>query len=158
MTVSTDGQICYGIPFEEDFEFPWTEDGDSDEEALRNWWIYKIHGFKHDFELYDEDGEYLGGKVPSAEEKQRYYGPWQKFVDEHPLPIELVNYCSGDYPMYILAVPRTLKKNARGDAVAFSPGDLVVTEEERSTLIDFCQLYEIEMPSEPKWYLSSVWM
>jgi hypothetical protein len=157
MGQSTNGQICFGIMFEEGFEFPWTSDEDG-EGDIESWWIYQVHGFKHDIELYDEAGNHIDGKEPSKEDLEKYYGPQQAFEKAHPLPIELVNYCSGDYPMYILAVPRTVKINHRGNAVAFNPGELVVTQEERALLIDFCGQHGIEMPNEPKWYLSSVWL
>lgn len=86
MSVSTDGQLCYGILCGEDIEFPWDDqqyDGDID-----LWWA-TICGF-----LYDQ--EYLD------------------FLTNHPLPVELVNYCSAGYPMYILAVPLSGTSARRG--------------------------------------------
>ena len=45
---STNGQLCYGTAFVEDFEFPW---GDGE---IEYWWTYTVHGFKHSFELKDQ--------------------------------------------------------------------------------------------------------
>lgn len=155
MGTSTNGQICFGILFEEDFEFPWSDAEDGD---IENWWIYQVHGFKHDIELYDEKGEYLDGKKPSAEDMEKYYGPKRAFEAAHPLPVELVNYCSGDCAMYILAVPNSTITARRGYPEEFQPERLTVTEQEIKVLTDFCEQHGIEMPSEPKWYLSSLWM
>ena len=157
MGVSTNGQICFGIMFEEDFEFPWTnyEDGEGD---IESWWIYQVHGFKHDIELYDERGEYLNGHKPSDEELERYYGPKREFEKTHPLPVELVNYCSGDCAMYILAVPSSCLSARRGYPEEFNPTDLMVSAADKEVLIHFCDQHGIEAPSEPKWYLSSLWI
>lgn len=157
MGQSTNGQICYGIAFEEGFEFPWEgEDGEAD---IQDWWTYHVNGFKHEFELYDEAGNHLPGKIPpSAEDLEKYYGPKRAFEKANPLPVKLVNYCSGDCSMYILAVPGSFKMARRGYPEEFNPADLVVTEEQKAALLKFCADHSIEMPEEPKWYLSSLWM
>lgn len=158
MGQSTNGQICFGILFEEDYEFPWMTSDDEDWNGIDDWWIYQVHGFKHDIDLYDENGHHIGGKPPSAEDLEKYYGPKRAFEKAHPIPVELVNYCSGDAAMYIMAVPRTVRTARRGYPEIFEPADLVVTEEEKTTLIKFCEQHNIDMPDEPKWYLSSLWM
>ncbi len=81
MGVSTNGQLWYGVVFEDGYEFPWdAEPFDGDE---REWWRAE-RGF-------DEAKGY------PAEGWLEY----QKAFDaEHPCPVETVNYCSGDYPMY----------------------------------------------------------
>ena len=99
MITSTDGQICYGVAFEEGFEFPW---GDGE---IEDWWSYTVHGFNPSFELFDADGNYLNGREPSKDEIRRYFEERQVFDAAHSLPVSLVNYCSGDYPMYALVVP-----------------------------------------------------
>src|SRR5437868_783086 len=101
MSVSTDGQIGYGVIFEDGCEFPW---GDSDPEQ---WWRNEC-GFKSSF------------------------------------PVELVNYCSGDYPMYMLAVPSSILSNSRGYPEEFDPIKLVVTDKEKAPLIDFCKKYNLK--------------
>jgi len=48
--------LCYGMIFEEGFEFPWTdEDGNSD---LDKWWL-KVNGYKEINKLFGDDGEWL---------------------------------------------------------------------------------------------------
>jgi len=156
MTTSTDGQICFGVLFDEGTEFPWGAaefDGDID-----NWWVEGVHGFKHSFELYDERGGYLGGSEPSAELLDRYYGEKREFEKAlPPLPVRLVNVCHIDYPQYILAIPRTVKKAHRGYPVKFEPSELSVSDAERVALLDFLAKYGLVSESEPEWYLSSYW-
>jgi hypothetical protein len=151
MGVSTDGQICFGIAFEEGFEFPW---GDDDE---GNWWTDQVNGYKPPFSLYDDKGNFLGGKRPPQDQMDRYYDHLREFEAAHPMPVKVVNYCSYDCPMYILAVPSSFMKNSRGFPKDFDPSKLVVSDQEREELLAFCRDHGIEFEGEPKWYLSSLW-
>jgi len=163
MGVSTDGQISFGILFEEGYEFPWdceAHDGD-----VEDWWIYKVCGYKNPIELYDGKGEYINGREPSKEESDLYYDTKRKFFEAHPIPVELVNYCSGDYPMYMVALPNSCMSNSRGDPKEIDLQKLTVTEEDKAKLIEFCEKHCkpsedscCEFPEmKPKWYLSSYW-
>lgn len=154
MGTSTNGQICFGVAFDEGFEFPWTDEHDGD---IDEWWIYGVHGFKHSVELFDASGNYLNGREPSTEERRRYFDERNKFASTRPLPVGLVNYCSGDYPMHAIVVPRTILTARRGDPAAFDPASLTVTDEERAALIKFCADHAIELPQEPMWLLTSFW-
>lgn len=155
MGQSTDGQICYGILFEEDYEFPWDLEpynGDYDE-----WWTYGIQGFKHSFELFDENGEWLNGIEPSEDIKDSYYKEEWDFKKSHPkLPITLWNVCSADYPQYIMSVGKGLSAS-RGYPEELNLSEFIVTEEQTKQLIDFCNEYGIEIKNKPNWYLSSYW-
>lgn len=181
MGQSTDGQLCYGIAFPEGFEFPWMEedeDGDivGDEE---DWWL-KENGYKPPFELYDKNGEYapgiktkrVMGHVEAEDEKlvNSYYEHKREFKDQHPFPVEVINYCSGDCPMYILAIKGTFTRNSRGYPEVIDPAALKVTDEQKQVLIDFCKKYlqekidehngdyhDDKIELEPKWLLSSCW-
>jgi len=55
MGVSTDGQICYGICVDE-IELPWDESYDGD---IESWWTFEVLGFKHSFELFTEEGDWI---------------------------------------------------------------------------------------------------
>lgn len=151
MGTSTDGQICYGIMFEEGIEFPWS---DKYEDDIESWWLYEVCKYKPAFEIYDSDGEYLDGKRPSEERVLLYYQQKREFEAAHPMPVKVVNYCSYEYPMYILAVPSTCLTNSRGYPAEFDPSKLVVSPEEAQALWDFCENNGIAM-DEPGWYLSS---
>lgn len=154
MGVSTNGQICYGVAFDEDYEFPWNKEHDGDIDA---WWLYGVLGFKHSFELFDAAGNYLNGREPSREESSRYFAESREFVASRPLPVELLNYCSGDCPMYALAVPGTVLTARRGYPAEFDPAALTVTDDGREALRKFCIDYGIELPQEPTWLLTSYW-
>lgn len=153
MTTSTDGIICYGIMFEEEYLFPW----DTDEEAegdIEDWWRKQV-GWKVTKEVYDSAGERLPGVTEG--EIRAYFEQQRTFDALHPVPIVTVNYCSGDCEMIILAVPSTVRRCFRGEALAFSPSDLIVSDEQRAALIDFCAKHGIEAAGNPSWYLASYW-
>lgn len=154
MTVSTDGQICYGIRFDEDMEFPW--ESDEWDRDFEDWWIYEACGYKNPFELFTAQGEWIRGKKPPEEKIDEYYDARSAFRDSHPLPIELVNYCSGDYPMYILAVPSSCHTAHRGYPENFIPSNLSVSNEEMDRLGQFCEKWGLE-GGEQGWWLSSYW-
>ena len=151
MITSTDGQICYGVAFEEGFEFPW---GDGE---IEDWWSYTVHGFNPSFELFDADGNYLNGREPSKDEIRRYFEERQVFDAAHSLPVSLVNYCSGDYPMYALAVPSTVLTATRGSPTMVYPESIMVADDERAELLKFFADHGIDAPTEPAWLLTSYW-
>lgn len=168
MGVSTDGQICFGIKFEEGHEFPW--DGEQWGGDIEDWWTRGVCGYKNPFEIFDASGNYLPhielikGKYqfdhpkPREEVTNAYYDPLFAFQKSHPVPVKIVNYCSSDYPMYMLAVPETCKENSRGFPEEFDPAALTVTDEQRQALLDFCKTHGIDIGEEtPKWWLSSYW-
>lgn len=158
MGVSTDGQLCYGIPFPEGFTFPW--EAYSEEE----WWR-KVNNYTPPFQIYNEEGQYLNGIVPTEKQFDIYFDHMQEGDKANPFPIDIANYCSGDSPMYILAVKDTVKSNSRGYPTEIDPATLKVTDEQRKVLLDFIEKYITanlddcaELPElEPKWYLSSYW-
>lgn len=154
MGTSTNGQICYGVVFDEEYEFPWDKEHDGD---IDNWWLYEVHGFKHSFELFDADGCYLNGRKPSGEESSRYFNESMDFAAAQPLPVVLVNYCSGDCPMYVLAVPGTVITARRGFPEEFDPASLAVTDSGRDALLKFCSDHGIELFQDPTWLLTSYW-
>jgi len=149
MGTSTNGQLCYGVAFEEDFEFPW---GDGE---IEDWWTYTVHGFKHSFELFDSDGNYLNGRKPPDGDVSRYFDERRAFDAEHRMPVVLVNYCSGDYPMYAVAVPSSERTATRGSPTAIDPASLVVSDDERAALLAFLADHRIEAPRMPAWLLTS---
>lgn len=155
MGVSTDAHICYGILFEEGFEFPWEQDQD---DSLEDWWL-EINGYKPPFELFDEHGNYLDGKEPTIEKSQEFYDHEVRFLRTHKIPINLVNCCSGNYPIYIVAIPSTVLKANRGYPISFDIDKLVFSMTEKQALIDFCVSYcnvtREYCEENAKWYLAS---
>jgi len=154
MGQSTDGQICFGIEFEEDYEFPW---GNEEFEDIENWWLEAVLKFKPSFSIYTQDGmDYLPNVT--EEMKRTHHEERRQFIKSHNSPpVELVNVCSGDYPVYILAVPCTIFSASRGYPIAFEPKDLKVNIGDVIILEKFCKEYGLEGQSKPQWYLSSYW-
>ena len=71
----------------------------------------------------------------------------------------MVNYCSGDCPMYIVSILQPYVECSRGYPEEFIPAFLNVSLKAENNLIEFCKRY---LPREdkqykPKWYLSSYW-
>lgn len=153
MGTSTNGLIFYGVALEEDYEFPWSGDREGD---IEEWWIYDVLGYKPSFEIYDASGEYIDGVKPDNDIISNYHGEKREFLKSNPLPIEIQNYCSGDYPMYAIAVKGTVIEACRGYPVTINPSDLVVTQEQRDTLVGFCARHNIII-EEPVWMLASYW-
>lgn len=162
MGQSTNGQICFGVAFPDGFEFPWDTNRQYDGD-IEEWWKH-LKGFTPLFEMWGKDNNYKDGKEPTKDEKDKYYEHQRKWKEANPIPIEMANYCSGDYPMYMIAVPSSFKKNYRGDPTVFDPAKLAVTPEEVRVLKEFIEKYvDVEsidsenFDPEPKWYLSSYW-
>lgn len=150
MGISSDGQISYGIAFEEETEFPWGE------HEIEEWWR-ELKGYKPSVQLYDSEGQYLNGKQPSNEEIKAYYNEQRAWEAANPLPVQLVLHCSYDYAMHILAVPGTFKSASRGHPEELDPAMFTVSQEQRDGLMAFCREHGIESPGEPRWWLSSLY-
>ncbi len=159
MGTSTDGQIDYGIPFEEGYEFPWESEKHAGD--WEGWWVRGICGYKPKFKIYDESGEYLDGTRPSDYIINEYHDQESEFSLHNPMPVTFINYCSDSVPMWMVSLPNKGLRNSRGYLTEFDPTLLVVTDEERQVLIDFCKEHCAggefdEMPElDPKWYLTS---
>lgn len=154
MGVSTDGQLCFGIKFEDGYEFPWDDgryEGDIDE-----WWR-DVQGFEHALPYpYDEKGERL--PTWTDELAHDYFQEQFDFDEKHPCPVKLINYCSNGSPMYILAHTDLCYSNSRGYPEEINPAQLVFTAGQCDVLIAFCKKYNIDTDNEmPKWWLSSYW-
>ncbi len=150
MSISSDGQLCYGLSFEEDTEFPWGE------QEVDEWWRDE-NNYTPSMKVYDAEGQYIGGVRPSDDVMKAYYAEQKAWEAAHPLPVEVVLHCSYDYPMTILAVPGTSKSASRGYPEPIDQSALTVTDAQREALLAFCREYEIEIPGEPKWWLSSMY-
>lgn len=155
MTTSTNGQLCYGIFFEDGYEFPW--DSEKYDGDLESWWLYEVCKYQDPFVLYNSKGDYIDGRKPPDEKETEYYNARHEFKDAHPCPVELVNYCSCDYPMYILAVSDQVKFANRGYPQEITQEDLTALVCGLDILTQFCQEHGIETDEEPKLWLSSLW-
>ena len=158
MSISSDGQLCYGIAFEIDYEFPWLNE--KWEGELEDWWFKGICKYKPLFEIWNNQGEYIDGIKPSEQKIKKYYKNYNKFKKDNPMPVDVVQHCSYNYPMYIIAVPGTYQNNCRGDVTEIKIRD--ISKKEEQNVIDFCEKYcKNEYDKFPKmelkWLLTSMY-
>lgn len=178
MGVSTDGQLCFGVMFDEGFEFPWGYDGDGEFEGdIEEWWK-SVKGFAHPMESpWDEAGNRKPGYRDDDPRIDEYFRVKRKWLEENPVPVALVNYCSGDCPMWILSLDdeRLNMTARRGYPLVVNVLDLQRAVEETQAdrvLRQFMQMYGIGKGGltdsstrfnedgevlVPKWWLSSCW-
>lgn len=152
MGISVNGQICYGVILKEGQEFPWDKEG----YGIETWWVYSILGFRHSVELYDKNGNLLEGINPSQEEIDTYWQEKYDFQKQNPAPpVKLINYGFGYQPLWMLAVPSSVRAAPKCNLTIFKPSYLTVTEHEQNNLIRFCRQYGIVFYEGPRWWLSS---
>lgn len=152
MGVSTDGQISYGVVIEEGYEFPWDVKHEDD---LEDWWR-RVNGFEDLHDPWTAEGGYADGWSREDPRFKDHYAHRHEWESHNPLPIELINYCSGDVPMYVIAIPDTGKICYRGCPTVFDPASLVVTDQQRDNLLAFLEKWSIKH-GEPGWVLTSYW-
>ncbi len=154
MGVSTNAEINYGIVFEEDFEFPWSDE--KYEGDIGEWWL-DANGYKPPFEPYTKDGNYAPGFKEKDPRLDEYYEHLRKWMAANPIGVELVNYCSGDCPMHMLAIVGLGMVANRGYPTLIDPSKLAVDEAAIDKLMAFCAKWGIETDGKPGWYLTSYW-
>ena len=162
MGSTTYGQICFGVLFPEDYEFPW----DSFEGAggIDEWWRSHVCGYSPPFQVFDREGNYIDGEEPPQEVIDEYYQHRRDFDEEHPLPFQVVNCSWVDDPRWVIAVPESCLSAEWGSPTEFKPENLAYPALESSArkLTEFCKEHcqpwrewNNGAPNfTPKWYLS----
>jgi len=152
MGVSTDGQLSFGVTFEEGFEFPWDFDHNGD---IESWWL-DVRGFLPSVPRpWTKDGDYAPGFIKSDPRITEWLSQKSTWLKANPIPVEVVNYCSGDYPLYLLATRHT--ENYRGYPKKIDPHAMLDTRRDAERLKKFMDEWGIENDQEPAWWLSSYW-
>jgi len=151
MSVTTNAIIAYGISLDEDQEIPW-ETGDDTE--VEEWWL-KVNGYEPPFKMFDEHGMWINGVEPPQEKQDVYWNHRRAALEANPLPVEIVLHCSGDYRMYIVAVPGTVTEAYRGYPVAISV--IRPPTEMSKPVMDFCERFGLKGDG-PDWWLASLLM
>jgi hypothetical protein len=153
MGTSTDGQLSFGVVFEEGFEFPWSVDEYEDD--IETWW-FTIRGFANPIECpFDDRGNNKPGIGPDSPVISEYFAKQREWEVANPIPVELVNYCSGSSPMYILATKHI--DASRGGPTAVGFDFLRDTDEAFQRLRHFLDEFGIAHDGEIGWWLSSYW-
>lgn len=147
MGQSTDAILAWGIQFEEKKAIPWEEaaeragyDDPLDDDAM----AYLLCGLDKPKASYKDD----------AEVHREYWDAKRAALKE--CPVELISHCSGEYPMYMLAISSSEKKARRGYPQAIDPNFLEIQDGWLEEFVEACKKLGIENP-EPKWWLQSDW-
>jgi hypothetical protein len=128
MGQSTDAIIAFGVDLGEELpEFLEEFDGEFDE------FLASISG------------------LPKWGEPGHSYEAHEAFAKA--FPVTIIYHCSGDYPMYVLAVNGTEQRAWRGEPQTIEP--LVVSDEQIAALRDF--MNEHELDGDLGWLLFSNW-
>lgn len=141
MGTSTDGILFYGFSVGEDENAEiirgmdgngeyvvGSEDEEPDEDAI---WA---HHFKLD---------------PDPDKVEKVWRHKEKHV------IQIGTHCSYDYPMYYVAIRKSVLSASRGTPEKVDT--LEIGKDWDKQLKEFCDLWELEPPNEFGWYLCSLW-
>jgi hypothetical protein len=139
MGVSTDAILFYGLEFGEEDPFG---DGEERYEAEEAW--NKEHGPKR-----PDSDDYQGAEW-EAWRKER--DAWNKTG----VGINAGRHCSGEYPMYYIALKAHEYTAWRGTAIKIDPAKLEPTQEQEDALQEFCEKHNIKCEN-PGWFLVSYW-
>lgn len=160
MGQSTDAILCFGVDFGDEHEFPW----ETEEEYFEDW-FYNLHGLSTDalWAEYHAWAEEQGGA--SWREYEQVCPSWKDALNDlyeqrkealKSCPIEFVRHCSGDYPMWIVAVKGTVRTAYRGRPIEISIDSLTDCAEMEIRAEAFCAEHGIPF-EDPQWLLASDW-
>lgn len=166
MGVSTDGQICFGILFEEGYGFSsWMksvekEDEDNEDEDEEVEYSDPEEGLIARWDVEHGWEAFKGSNYASLSDGAKYKLR-AKFREEHPFPFRLLNVCTDRDPVYILAIKETYQFASRGYPEIL-PRELSSEEQVQKwteELYDFCVKMKINSRDYkgPAWFLSSYW-
>lgn len=142
--------ISFGVMFDESYVFPWNAEPFDDD--IECWWR-TIKSYKPPFEPY-LNGTYAPGFSTNDPRIAEYYEHRRQWLKDNPIPVELVNYCHPDCPMYILAVVDTREWSCDTPS-KFDPTKLGASQYQIERYLGFCKEHGIELASQPTWLLSS---
>lgn len=130
------GRLSFGVAFEEDFEFPWSDKEKYDND-ISNWWL-EVTGYIQPPELHCF---------------KSIYAAERKWLELNPIPVELVRRSSYDYPCFIVATRST---GVEWDETLVVTKEMFNTDEHDTKIItDFLNKYDIKYKGSPSWLLSS---
>ena len=153
-----------------DYEEPEDSEDIEDEEDndIEAWWA-EVNGVSskelwkqyYAWEAENKTGDYIKDN-DLVDRYEKLHPEWRVALDKYyedkkatdeTCPVEIVQHCSYEYPMYILAAKGQHWNAWRGHPVEIE--SLNVDEAARVRLKEFCRVYDIEF--EPKWILASMW-
>ena len=150
MGMSAESMVFHGWVFKEGHRFPWGEDGDAEE-----WWR-TANGYEPPFKLYTKDGEHIGGVEPPHKRIDEYYDHRRKWDEANPMPFELVNCSSCEYPIWALAIGKVHQADWESPR-ELRLEDLKADPAQVERVKELCVKHRIRVKGEPKWYLAAYW-
>lgn len=142
--------IFYGIIFEENFVFPWTEKYKAD---VEEWWVREVCQFKPSNEIYDAEGNFIHGVQPSQKVIDAYYAELHAVKKSHPRPVEVLNFGDDYHSLQAIVIPGLTVTSSWGYPTPLDVNVLQETQEMADCIRDFCDSFGIEMHVGPKWML-----
>jgi hypothetical protein len=163
MSTSTDAILFYGYCFGDDFDNPpWKvkrnedgdlEDGYDDEESIYASAV-GVNPPKEEYPVKNDDSDVAN------EIRLNYSAYWaDKSRVNKESCCEIIRHCSGDYPMYGVAVSSTVIKAWRGYPKDLKNCDhLIVDVIVNNLLKNYCEKMGIDVTGlEPSWWMVSYW-
>lgn len=150
MGVSTDGLLFLGILIDEESECPWEDEKDEDGET-GTWYSWEDH--------YARLKGCPKPDVPYDTPKNKalhsaYWDAKRKILEA--CAVEMDTHCSGEYPLWYVALKRLRWSASRGSPDSFEVLP-VATDEDRAAVVEFCKLMDIKCEEKPQWHLASYW-
>lgn len=147
--------LCFGIAFPSNTWFPWTGEDSfvSHQDDVDEWWE-KVNGFTPVSKIFDEDGNYIDGKIPTTEEMSVFWEEVDKWHRENPLPIEVLEYNDHWNKGYILCSPISIEAFPSTYAYPLAKTTYAYDPILANQILDFCKKYGIETNSRPSWLIS----
>lgn len=145
-------ELCFGILFEEYFEFPWNDEKyEGDEEK---WWEH-VAGFVPSFFPYDEHGEYQEGVDSEDPRVDLYYAERTEWYKHNPFPVT-INIC-GSYDAHetLLCAPDIGYSGSWEDSEVVDIQELRASKLMEFKLVAFCKQFDIDTDGVTQWYLTA---
>ena len=144
MGQSTNGLIAFGMKFEEGEHPDWFDYDEENEMDFENH-VAKAYGLEQP--EWDEENQ-----QPYFD----YLDKKRELLDE--IGVDIENYCSGDYPMYMLVIKDSVKKANRGYPTNIGHISLEVNNDWVNKLGAFCRGMGVEFDIKQfDWWLFSYW-
>jgi hypothetical protein len=107
-----------------------------------------------EFDDQEELFEHLLGIPPYGDPKRPDHAERARLIST--LPVELIHHCSGDYPMYFLAVRGTKQEARRGSPTQVFPQGMFISGYAHRRFLQWCEEHGITVTGAG-WHIMSYW-